>query len=92
MDLEWDPRKRVSNLRDHGIDLVDAARIFEGPVLEAADERREYGEDRIIAMGEVNNRVIVVVYTWRGTARRIISARKATSHEREAYYQSLFER
>jgi uncharacterized DUF497 family protein len=51
--------------------------IFEGPTLEWPDERRDYGEDRVITLGAVDDDVLVVVYTDRGTVRRIISARPA---------------
>lgn len=85
MAFEWDPIKRRANLAKHRIDFADAARIFEGPTIENADESMDYGEERILALGETNGRVVVVTYTWRGDTRRIISARKATRHERAKY-------
>jgi uncharacterized DUF497 family protein len=42
--FEWDPAKREANLRKHGIDFARAVRIFEAPVLERQDQRRDYGE------------------------------------------------
>lgn len=45
--FEWDPAKRETNLRKHGIDFVDAVRMFEGLVLEREDRRRDYGERRV---------------------------------------------
>jgi uncharacterized DUF497 family protein len=86
--FEWDARKNAVNRRKHGIDFRDAARIFDGPVVEARDEREDR-EDRMIAFGTLAHRVIAVVYTWRGETCRLISARRATSHESEAYYQAL---
>jgi uncharacterized DUF497 family protein len=47
MAFEWDTAKNVANIAKHGIDFEDAIRIFEGPVLESPDERREYSEVRI---------------------------------------------
>ena len=44
MAFEWDTAKNVANIAKHGIDFEDAIRIFEGPVLESPDERREYGD------------------------------------------------
>lgn len=81
----WDERKRASNLAKHDIDFPAAARIFDGPVLEAPDDRRDYGELRIKAYGEVEGRVLCVIYTWRHGERRIISARKANRDETQAY-------
>jgi uncharacterized protein len=85
MPFEWDSAKNIANLAKHGVDFDDAIRIFDGPVLEQIDTRREYGEERIAAVGMTNEVELFVVYTWRGPNRRIISARKANRHEREAY-------
>lgn len=87
--FEWDARKSRANLRKHHIDFEAAKRIFDGPRLEKIDERRNYGERRIIAVGAVDDVVIVVVYTERREARRLISARKANGKERIAYHQTL---
>lgn len=89
MDCEWDERKRRSNLAKHGVDFADACRIFAGPTIEATDNRRRYGEIRIGAYGEVDGAVLFVVYTWRRGKLRMISARKAGRHEREAYEAAL---
>ena len=88
MAFEWDARKNIANRRKHGIDFADAVRIFEGPIIEGRDECEEQ-EDRMIAFGAFGLRVIAVVYTWRGDRCRIISARKATSNERKAYYRVI---
>ena len=74
MDVEWDERKRQANISKHGIDFVAAAKIFDGPILEIADRRRDYGEARFQVLGEFGGEVIYLVYTWRGRRRRIISA------------------
>jgi hypothetical protein len=89
MDCEWDERERRSNLAKHGIDFADACRIFDGPTIEATDDRRRYGEIRIGAYGEVGGAVLFVVYTWRRGKPRLISARKAGRDEREAYDAAL---
>lgn len=83
--FEWDAAKRDANLAKHGLDLAVACRVFAGPVLERKDARRDYGEDRIQALGAVEGRVLVVVYTWREGRRRLISARKAKQEERARY-------
>jgi uncharacterized DUF497 family protein len=89
MKFEWDLAKNAENLARHGIDFEDARRIFDGPVLERVDDRFDYGEERIIAIGMVDGRELYVVYTMREKRCRIISARRVTRHEREAYYQAL---
>ena len=89
MAFEWDVGKNAANLAKHGVEFADASRIFEGPVLERLDDREDYGETRIAAVGVVEGRELFVVYTMRGETRRIISARKANRHERQAYHQAL---
>ena len=85
MAFQWDAAKNAANIAKHGIDFEDAIGIFDGPVLQKADVRRDYGEARVIAVGVVEGRELAVVYTVRGRHRRIISARRAHSREREAY-------
>lgn len=87
--IEYDPRKNRANLAKHGIDFETAARIWAGWVFERRDNRRDYREERTIALGAVEERVVVVVYTWRGMKRRLISARKANSDERKIYAAAL---
>jgi uncharacterized DUF497 family protein len=87
MLFEWDEGKRQANLAKHHIDFRDAAGVFEGPVLEKMDSR--YGEDRIFAIGLMEDIEIVVVYVIRGRRRRIISARRAHRKERLEYANRL---
>ena len=91
MRFTWDSNKSRRNRRVHGIDFADAARIFEGSTYEVVDDREDYGEVRILAFGQMGNIIVAVVYTDRNDdERRIISARKARSHEIRAYYQEVF--
>lgn len=86
MEFEWDDAKSEWTRRERGIDFAMAARIFEMPVQTTLDDRRDYGEERIIAIGgEVGDMVLVVVYTDRDGVRRIISARQASRKERETW-------
>jgi uncharacterized protein len=87
--FEWNEIKSRKNLRERGFDFAFAARIFEQDVLEQEDLRHEYGARRIIALGEIEGEVFVIVYTWRGTSRRIISARRANRRERNVYRQAF---
>jgi hypothetical protein len=87
MLFEWDEGKRQSNLAKHYIDFRDAIRVFDSPVFETSDRRR--GEERVVAIGSVENVEIVVVYVTRGERRRIISARRAHRNERQDYANHL---
>ena len=90
--FEWDEDKWQRNLADHGVDFADAAVIFEGAVLEAKDERTRYGEARYRALGRVGDDDFLVVYTWRGGNRRIISAWKVGKDGRRRYQTILSRR
>ncbi len=90
MTFEWDEEKRDANIKKHGVDFIRAAKIFSNPFLERLDEREDYGEDRIIATGHWQKYFIVVIYTWRGENRRIISAWKAGKNEKEEYYKTIY--
>ena len=68
----------------------DAIKIFDGPTLERVDDRFDYGELRIYAIGLVNGVETAVTYTdVSEDERRVISARKAERHERETYWESI---
>ena len=86
---EWDEEKRRANLAKHGVDFALAARIFDGSTLEGPDTRRDYGEERMGAYGQAGGLVLFVVYTRRKEKRRIISARKAGTDEKEIYRRHL---
>jgi uncharacterized protein len=56
-----------------------------GPVLELADSRQDYGEPRIQTIGYLAGRMVMVVWTPRGSARRILSMRYCNDRERKIY-------
>ena len=62
----WDEDKNRRNVRLHGIAFEDAARIFEGPTVEQVDDRFDYGELRIYAIGLVNGLEITVCLFGQG--------------------------
>jgi len=90
--FEWDEDKRQANIEKHGIDFANIQAFFTNPIVECVDNRRDYGETRIILLGIIDNRVLCIVYTLRGSACRIISARKANQREQRTYNQSLSRR
>ncbi|MGX5736894.1 BrnT family toxin [Bosea thiooxidans] len=91
MEFEWDELKSEANRIGRGFGFDFAALIFDGPTLEGPDDRKDYGELRIRAIGEVEGFVLAVVYTDREPVRRIISARLASRKER-ALWQAFASR
>ena len=90
MNYVWDRRKSRGNLAHHGLTFEDAIGIFDGSTLEKVDDRFDYGEIRVYAIGGVNGIEITLIYPEVSeTERRIISAWRAERHERTAYWQSL---
>ena len=93
MRFSWDAPKNSRNLRERGFDFDFATQIFDATTLERVDSRRDYGERRMIALGKAQDIALTVVYTDRAEAggeinRRIISARKSSRREREAYQKA----
>ena len=82
MRITCDPAKRQHTLQERGPDMRRAKEIFAGPHFTRPDDRFDYGEPRFITVGWLDARLVVFVWTPRGTARRIISMRHC--HEREA--------
>jgi uncharacterized protein len=91
--FDWDSAKNGRKIRAHGIGFADAVRMFPGLTWERLDDRVDYGEERWVAIGLMDGTEVTAVYTDRVidnvTIRRMISARRATSDEREAYYRSF---
>lgn len=82
-EFEWDDAKRRLNVEKHGIDFDEAIEVFYGPyVLRRSDRRME---ERWIAIGATERRVVTVIFTRRGTKLRIISARRARKNEESTY-------
>lgn len=87
MGFQWGPDKDAANAAKHGVTLLQAAQIFRGPVLRARDTRRDYGEERWLALGAFDGVVLRVVFTERDGDVRIISAWKASKRDRETYLE-----
>ena len=88
VEFEWDPPKAEANHKKHGVRFSDALAVLYDPLaLTILDDHPE--EERCVTVGEdATGRVLVVVYTWRGTRVRLISARKASKREREQYEET----
>ena len=70
MRITFDPAKRTKTLAERGLDFADAAQIFTGLHATLEDTRRDYGERRFISAGLLQGRLVVLVWTPRGAARR----------------------
>ncbi len=89
MNFEWDEAKRLANIEKHGIDFADVPPMFDGDVFTIEDERFEYDETRYITFGLLKSRVIVVAHTDDDEVIRLISARKASTHEEKQYFEEI---
>ncbi len=85
--MTHDPAKRRSNRRKHKIDLVECEAAFDAPMLTREDASQDYGEQRLISLGWLKGRVVVLVWTDREDGPRLISCREAKPHEQEAYFR-----
>lgn len=89
LKFEWDETKAASNASKHGVSFEEAATVFGDPLAYTfADPDHSIGEERMLTIGVSQvSRVLLVVHTEVIDAIRIISARKATRHERQIYEQ-----
>lgn len=86
MDFEFDPAKAAGNLRKHGVSFADAEGVFMDPLAMHRIDPDAEGEERFVAVGRGSaSYLLVVVYTMRGDAIRLISARRAAPAENRAY-------
>jgi uncharacterized DUF497 family protein len=83
--LEFDDAKREITLFTRGLDMARANEIFEASHLNQIDYRKNYGEVRVFSFGYLDNLAVVVVWTYRGIKRRIISLRRANEREIKKY-------
>ncbi len=85
MDFSWDERKAASNLRKHGVSFDEAATVFADPLALYIEDVVDPGRT-LLPGASVRNRLLLVVHTELvDSTIRIISARRATSHERKRY-------
>ncbi len=89
MRIEFDQAKRLATFTHRGIDMARAGEVFAGPTFTFADDRQNYGEPRTITAGILDGRMVILVWTLRGLARRIISMRKANDREQKIYQGRL---
>lgn len=89
MQYEFDPDKDAANLAKHGLSLAFAAELDWEAALVWVDERRDYGEMRMIALAPRTGMLYCLAFVDRGSVRRIISVRRANRREAQHYVQSI---
>ena len=89
MRFTWSTAKRLRNLKDHGLDFVDAPGVFEGATFTYEDDRFRYQEQRFVTLGLLAGIPVSVVHTETAHEIRIISFRKATSREAGIFFAGI---
>lgn len=89
MAITFDPAKRDKALAERGLDFADAEAVLASVLTENRDDRFDYGEERWITVGFLRGRMVVVVWTWCGEDRHVISMRKANERERIRFGRKL---
>jgi uncharacterized protein len=88
MEIEWDEGKDAANRAKHGVSLGEAVHLDWAGAKYQTDDRRSYGETRVVAFALIAGRLHVCVFVNRSGSRRIISLRKANKREIRNYGQS----
>ena len=89
MEFTWSTAKRGANLRAHGLDFVDAPRVFAGATYTFEDDRFSCGEQRFVTLGLLAGIPVSVVHTESEYEIHIISFRKATKREAKIYFEAV---
>jgi len=89
MKYEWDEAKNRKNVAKHGFSFEDAELVFRSPCVTFEDDRFDYGEERLITLGLLAGRLVVIAHSPRDEGTRIISMRKGNRREQEIYQERL---
>ena len=89
MKCEWDDAKNRSNFAKHGLDFADAELVFAGLCVTFVDNRFDYGEERLVTLGLLSGRLVVIAHSSRDEGTRIISMRKGNRREQKIYQKRL---
>ena len=92
MRFTWSERKRALNIKEHGLDFVDAPRVFEGSTYTFEDSRFDYGEQRFETLGLLAGVPVSVVHTETEDEIRVISFRKAANRETAIHFTNVQDR
>jgi uncharacterized protein len=83
--VTWDEKKRLANIKVHGLDFLGCEAIWDDFTVTREDVREIYREQRMVVFGRLNRRVVVLVYTERRRGPHVISLRKAEKYEARYY-------
>jgi uncharacterized protein len=83
MKYDWDEAKNRKNLAKHGLSFEDAEQVFAGPCVIFEDGRFAYGEERLITLGLLAERLVVIAHAPRDDGTRLISMRKGNRREQK---------
>lgn len=81
MRISYDPSMRDWTLANRGLDFEDSALVFNGLTAEVKDQRKNYGETRMVCYGVLKDRLVVMGYTPCGAVRHVFSMRKANDRQ-----------
>lgn len=89
MEFTWSEAKRNQNLKNHGLDIIDAPLVFAGVTFTFEDDRFPYGEQRFVTLGLLAGIPVSIAHTENEHEIRIISFRKATHRETQIYFDEI---
>ena len=89
MKYEWDEAKNRTNFAKHGLRFEDAEQVFSGLCVTFEDDRLDYGEGRLITLGLLAGRLVVIAHTPRDEGTRMISMRTGNRREQKIYQERL---
>lgn len=89
MEIEFDEAKRSRILRERGFDMARAGEVFEGFHLTRRDDKHSTeGEERFNSVGVLDDEIVIITWTYRGDARRIVTMWKTNDKEKQAYQRA----
>src|SRR5258707_943863 len=91
MQYKWDEDKRMANLKSHGLDFVDAPKVFAGPPFTFEDDRFAHQEQRFVSLGLLMGIPVTLVNTESPVAIRLIPFGRATTHETAILLEKIFD-
>ncbi len=89
MKISYDPAKRNWTLLHRGLDFEAAATIFAGRTFDVIDDRKDYGETRVVSIGFLKDRMVIVGWTRRGDLRHVFTMRRANAREQRKFRARL---
>jgi uncharacterized DUF497 family protein len=83
MKYDWDEAKNRKNIAKHGLSFEDAEQVFAGPCVSFEDDRFAYGEERLITLGLLAGRLVVIAHAPHDDGTRIVSRGKGNRREQK---------